>query len=87
MLKLSVKLLHGAGQPLTYFLWKGGERMAEEQMIGLELEPISEEDIAVCGVQLSCTCGNSSGRYNADCCMHDWKQEDGSGTRWVSGWS
>ena len=82
MLKLSVKLLHGAGQPLTYFLWKGGERMAEEQMIGLELEPISEEDIAVCGVQLSCTCGNSSGRYNADCCMHDCKQEDGS-----SGWS
>ena len=87
MLKLSVKLLHGAGQPLTYFLWKGSERMAEEQMIGLELEPISEEDIAVCGVQLSCTCGNSSGRYNADCCMHDCKQEDGSGTRWVSGWS
>lgn len=66
---------------------KGGEKMAEEQTIGLELEPISEEDIAVCGIQLSCTCKNSSGRYNADCCMHDCEQADGSGTRWVSGWS
>ncbi len=54
--------------------------------MGLELEPMQESDLTTYGIQLTCTCSNKNGLYNPDCCMHDCKQKDGTGTKWVDGW-